>query len=126
MSKTFRSTVAFAAATIAVFGVVYLIDGAGLKPLNKPKPVQEIKGSVGPVWTVGDGAALESPDDDSTGKAQSGAQTSLRAQCDAWEKHGKELDAFALGSSSGAEQDRIRQAQRKLRQKMLDLDCMRA
>ena len=72
MSKTFRSTVAFAAATIAVFGVVYLIDGAGLKPLNKPKPVQEIKGSVGPVWTVGDGAALESPDDDSTGKALSG------------------------------------------------------
>lgn len=127
MSKTLHAATSFAVATVLVFGVIYLTDGLdGAKPPDKPPPMQEIKGSVGPVWAVGNGAVDENPDDAPAGKAHSAPQTSVRAQCDAWDKHAKQLSVFALGSSSDEEQNRIRQAQKQVRQKMLDLDCMRA
>jgi hypothetical protein len=53
MNQTFASGISFLAATIAVFGVLYLVDlSFGSGPTANRIPVQEIKGSVGAVSPV--------------------------------------------------------------------------
>jgi hypothetical protein len=53
MNQTFTSGISFFAATIAVFGVLYLVDlSFGSKPSANPHQVQEIKGSVGAISPV--------------------------------------------------------------------------
>jgi hypothetical protein len=53
MNQTFASGISFLAATIAVFGVLYLVDlSFGSRPSANRSPVQEIKGSVGPVSPI--------------------------------------------------------------------------
>jgi hypothetical protein len=54
MNQTFTSGIAFLAVTVAVFGVLYVVDlSFGSKPSTGAYPVREIKGSVGAVSPVG-------------------------------------------------------------------------
>ena len=54
MNQTFTSGMAFLAATIAVFGLLSVVDQSfGSKPSAGRYPVHEIKGGVGAVTPVG-------------------------------------------------------------------------
>ena len=53
MNQTFAIGISFLAATLAVFGALYLVDQSfHVKASKSQYPMQEIKGSVGPVSPI--------------------------------------------------------------------------
>ena len=82
MNQSFASGISFLAATLAVFGLLYLVDQSFNGKWSKSQyPIQEIKGSVGAV------SAIEKPEAiaPSTGTATAGDRASS--------KRGKHEDA---------------------------------
>ena len=82
MNQTFAIGISFLAATLAVFGALYLVDQSfNVKLSRNPYPMQEIKGSVGKISPIEKPEVLAPP----TGQATAGDPASS--------KKGKHVDA---------------------------------